>query len=442
MYTAYIGKRLIELINQREGKDYTAKAFFDEVYVPLFFMDMRFLQFVNNSKFDQAYKQKGKTPLTTEILVNALAGQHEKILKDAPDGSFFLGGAAAEASAGTSGQVTDIALPISDHEVYASWIGAAMGVGVSGGLNILIDADEVLLALYEGWFQYRKYMSQTPTLKPHQVNTWNGYWLANVFSDYYDADYPFASKTPPVKTDAKTGVASLETTSWINVIFALSEKMPKKMLNTYVYSLSQMNTTVGFIAIELPAIRSFYELYQQISKENFIENTESLATLYDTALGFQKACELGKIGIPALEPKQLREYMPSGQREAKPFKPPKDQNDPIVITYNLYQTWIIAMLNNKQLIELTQSFASVLNDFSNQKDRSKTTNSRNVEELLKSPNRRQFIEQLAKMLENKDNMGNADQFDQLSDTVVLMPTTDFPLFMALLKLKYAVAQTK
>lgn len=438
MYTAYIGKRLIELINQREDKKYTAKAFFDEVYVPLFLGDRRFLQIVNNSEFDQVFVIR-KTNYTKEKFTEALDAQHEKIQNNVPDSSFFVGGAAAKPSAKTSGQVTDIALPIGENEVYASWIGAAMGVGVSGGLNILIDADEVLLALYDGWFKYREYMKQTPMLKPHQVNTWNGYWITNVFDNRYDANYPFA-EIPPIKTDAKTGIASIETTPWLKVIFALTQKMPEKLLNTYVYALSQMNTTVGFIAVELPAIHSFNELYQQISKESFIESTDAFTSLYDTALGFQKACELGKIGIPALEPKQLREYIPSGRKEAKPFKSPKDQNDPLIITYNLYQTWIIAMLNNKQLIELTKQFASVLNDFSNQKDRSKMTKIRSVDELLKAQNRKQFIEQLAKMLE--ENKENADQFDQLTDTVVLMPTTDFPLFMALLKLKYAVAQSK
>ncbi len=387
------------------------------------------------------YLLSEKPIIQKKSFTEALDAQHEKIQNNVPDSSFFVGGAAAKPSAKTSGQVTDIALPIGENEVYASWIGAAMGVGVSGGLNILIDADEVLLALYDGWFKYREYMKQTPMLKPHQVNTWNGYWITNVFDNRFDADYPFANKTPNVKTDAKTGIASIETTSWVQVIFALAEKMPKTVLNTYVYSLSQMNTTVGFVSVELPAVRFLNELYQQISRESsVIKNTDSLETLYDTALGFQKACELGKIGIPALEPKQLREYIPSGRKEAKPFKSPKDQYDPLIITYNLYQTWIIAMLNNKQLIELTKQFASVLNDFSNQKDRSKTTKSRSVDELLKAQNRKQFIEQLAKMLE--ENKENADQFDQLTDTVVLMPTTDFPLFMALLKLKYAVAQSK
>lgn len=439
MYTAYIGKRLIELVNQREGKERSAQEFFDEVYIPLFFMNERYLQHVNNSKFDQAYKQKKKTPLTTEVLANALNGQHEKILTDAPDGSFFLGGAAAEASAGTSGQVTDLALPITEHEVYASWIGAAMGVGVSGGLNILIDSDEVLLALYEGWYRYREYLTQTPNLKPHQVNTWNGYWLTNVFDNFFDEYYPFANKTPNIKTDVKTGMASIETTSWIKVILALAEKMPKQTLNTYVYSLSQMNTTVGFISVELPAVRSLKGLYQQISLDSGVLPTESLDTLYDTALGFQRACELGKIGIPALEPRQLREYMP-GRGTNKPFKPPKDKDDPIIITYTIYQTWIIAMLNNQQLIDLTTKIAAVLNEFTSQGERGKKVNSNAVDKLLDAKNRREFIEKIADFI--KSDEGNATSFDELGNTIVLMPATDFPLFMALLKLKYAVAKTK
>lgn len=439
MYTAYIGRRLIELVNRRQKKSRNAKEFYDEVYIPLFFLNERYLQHVNNSKFDQAYKQKGKTPLSISVLETALTGQHEKIQKDAPDGSFFLGGAAAELSAGTSGQVTDIALPITPDEVYASWIGAALGIGVSGGLNLLIDSDEVLSALYDGWFRYREYMNQTPSLKPHQVNTWNGYWLTNVFDSRFDPGYPFVNKAPNIKTDSKTGIASIETTSWVQVIFALAEKIPNTALNTYVYSLSQMNTTVGFISIELPAVRFLEELYQQICRESkVVKNADSLRTLYDTAFGFQKACELGKIGIPALEPRQLREYIPGNRKEEKHFKIPKDKSDPVLITYTVYQTWIIAMLNNQQLIELTRKIASVLKDYANQGDRAKKVNSNAVDELIKSPHRRQFIEKLAELV--RSHSSEKTTFDELADTVVSMPATDFPLFIALLKLKYAVAQ--
>ena len=453
MYTAYIGKRLIELINQREGKDYTAKAFFDEVYVPLFFGKDRYLLWINNSPFDQAYKSStpqkppkkdGKPkkpkkiiPITDEILEKALKELHFKVKNVPLDGSFFLGGAASESKAPTSGQVTDISLPISEHEVYASWIGAAMGVGV-GDLNILVDADEVLWELYNGWIQYRKYMSQTPTLKPHQVNTWNGYWLTNVFDDYYDADYPFASKTPPIKTDTNTGVASLETTSWIKVIFALSKKMPKRMLNSYVYSLSQMNTTVGFIAIELPAISSFRDLYRQILAHQEVLAVEGLEMLYDTPMGFQKACELGKIGIPALEPNELKEYIFSNKGEGKAFKPPKDSKE--TNNFILYQTWIIAMLDNQKLVELSQKSAIVLLDFANQKDRGKTTNRQLVDSLLESAYLRQFIERLEELI--KKSPSEVSIFENLFETIVSISTSNFPMFKALLRIRYAIEQAK
>ena len=166
MYTAYIGRRLIDLLNARNQTQQTVAEFFQGEYFSLFFDDERFLQHVNNSKFDQAYKQKGKSPLTPSLRADVLAAQQTRIESDVPDGSFFLGGAAAESSAGTSGQVTDLALPITPDEVYASWIGAALGVGISGGLNILIDDDAVLLTLYDGWKQYRNYLRESPNLKP------------------------------------------------------------------------------------------------------------------------------------------------------------------------------------------------------------------------------------------------------------------------------------
>lgn len=441
MYTAYIGRRLIDLVNARERTQLTVQQFFDDVYFPLFFDDDRYLQHVNNSKFDQAYKQKGKTPLTVAVRANVLLAQHQRIQNDAPDGSFFLGGAAAELTAGTSGQVTDIKLPITPDEVYASWIGAALGIGVSGGLNMLADADEVLLALFDGWQVYRTYLDATPNLKPHQINTWNGWWITNAFARRFDPAHPFAERQPIVKTDKTSGGASLETQKWVNVIFGLARKIPRR-LTTYVYSLSQMNTTVGFVMVELPRIVMVErDAYKQLfgKQGNFKE--DALDELYNTELGFQKACELGIIGIRALEPASLREYMPGARGPGKPFKVPKDKDDPIRITYTIYQIWIIAMLNNQQLLNLTQRIAAVLTQAgSDTSQRGKKVNRNAVGDLLESGQRRQLIERMAAFVEASPEQ--AELFDEIGDTIVRMPATDFPLFMALLKLKYAVAQAK
>ncbi|WP_077924494.1 hypothetical protein [Spirosoma sp. 209] len=440
MYTAYIGRRLIDLVNARDGKTRTVPQFFDEVYYPLFFNDDRYLQHVNNSKFDQAYKQKGKTPLTEAVRTSVLAAQHHRIQNDAPDGSFFLGGAAAELTAGTSGQVTDIKLPITPEEVYASWIGAALGIGVSGGLNVLVDADEVLVALYDGWPVYRSYLNATPNLKPHQINTWNGWWITTVFNRRFDPLRPFQEKSPDVKTDKTSGGASLETQKWINIIFALARKAPRR-LTTYVYSLSQMNTTIGFVTIDLPKVVVVErDVYSQLigSQGGFKE--EALGDLYNTELGFQKACELGVIGLQALEPASLGEYMPNSKGPGKPFKAPKDDKDPILITYTIYQIWIIAMLNNQKLLELSERMAAMLTQVSDPTKRGKTGGSNLVNDLVNTTNRPQLIERFAKLIDKVPNQH--PMLNEIASTIAVMPLTDIPLFIALLKLKYAVEEAK
>ena len=60
MYTAFIGRRLLDLYNihRRDGPLLSPRQFFDEVFFPLVFDDDRYLMLANNSKFDQIAKQK------------------------------------------------------------------------------------------------------------------------------------------------------------------------------------------------------------------------------------------------------------------------------------------------------------------------------------------------------------------------------------------------
>lgn len=441
MYTAYIGRRLVDLLNTRDQSQRTVSEFFSGEYFELFFDNERYLQHVNNSKFDQAYKQKGKSPLTLSLRATVLAAQQTRIENDAPDGSFFLGGAAAEVTAGTSGQVTDIQLPVSPDEVYASWIGAALGIGVSGGMNVLVDNDDVLLALYDGWKFYRRYLTQSPDLKPHQVNTWNGWWITNVFRYGYDPANPFENQ-PDVKVDKTSGGAVLETQKWVKVVFSIARKLSgQTSLTTYVYALSQMNTTVGYIQIKLPEIVSVErELRRQLFARRGNLNDEAIDDLYNTEMGFQKACTLGAIGIQTLEPESLREYMPKPAGGGKPLKSPKTPNDSLWITYTIYQTWLIAMLDNQQLLTLSEEIAQMLASITDVSQRGKKTNYNLVLGLVESESRPKFLGQLAEL--TKAAPEQHELLDQAGNTIATLPIVQMPLFMALLKLKYAVAEAK
>lgn len=192
MYHSVIGKRLVECVNRRDGTAHTVRGFFDSVYIPMFFGSARMLQNVNNSPFDQAIT-KQKKPFTSQLQADCLNQVHSKVQGQAPDASFFLGGPASGSTETTSGQVTSMRVPVSEEDIYASWIGAALGLTVQGGMILLIDAEDVLLATYDGWSKYREFLKQTPTLKPLQVNAWNGQWVAAQMQEAQDF-YPTLDK--------------------------------------------------------------------------------------------------------------------------------------------------------------------------------------------------------------------------------------------------------
>ncbi len=167
MYTSYIGKKFLAQWNERAGKQLTAREFFDQVQFPLFFADDKHLMHVSNSPFFQKVTEEDlKSGLSeAEIRRRKL---HDSVRTKKPNCSFYVGYAAEDIAATTSGQVTDmlgkatqpesselVLFPIADkvlarplkideEEIYASWIGAALGAGVEGGFCWLIDRPEVL----------------------------------------------------------------------------------------------------------------------------------------------------------------------------------------------------------------------------------------------------------------------------------------------------------
>ncbi len=425
MYHSVTGKRLVECLNQRDGTTYTVRQFFDKIYVPLFFGSARLLQYVNNSPFDQEIS-KQKKAVTQALLGDCLQRVHDKVQGLEPDASFFLGGPASGSTETTSGQVTSMRVPVSDEDVYASWIGAALGLTVQGGFTLLIDSDDVLLMTYDGWVQYRRLLEQTPNLKQFQINTWNGQWVANRMSKAFDFD-------PAADKDGN----ALETQPWVQLLFALSyhyREGPVHQLLAYVYSLGQSNKTVGFIRLNLPEVRRLADLYRQLYTVPPGLPPGSFEQLYNTELSFRAACERTEVGLRALRPKDVF----NAQRGIP--KPPKNVEPKQQLAFDTYQTWIIAMLNNTELMNRAKELAESLYQFRKQEERGKNTNKNMVDDLLKKRNRREFIEGLTEVLQ-KDS-AKCDLFEQAVADLLALPADNVPLFLTLLSFEYAVAVAK
>ena len=429
MYTAYVGRRLIDLYNEHrhDGPALSPQGFFDGVVFPVVFDDARYLFWPNNSPFAQpTYSGKREDPAVRQ---EALAETHEKISKvTQPLGHLFMGGMADGPMETTSGQVSTVGASTQPEEAYCSWVGALAGAGLKGGLSMLIDHDEVLLALLDGWFAYRSYLDQTPGLKGNQVETWNGHWLTHRFGYDYRADDPLRDLELP--TTKSTGIKTKE---WAAVLFALAGALPDKTPTVYLYSLGQTNETVGFRQLHLPEVQRLSSLHEKLFGHVEGVSSRSLAEMYDTQYSIYKACEQGTIGLRALKPDKLRDYMPGGKKNKipKPTRSANKQN-----RYRIYQTWIVAMLNNEELITLTEETAQALRDHAASGTKGRTTSKRRAEEVLKAGHRRAFLDALTAVLE--EDGSRADHFNKVADQVVKMPASDFPLFATLLRLKYTV----
>lgn len=195
MITTLVGKTFLKAYNDKYNTQYEAKEFFEDIFFQLFFNHPKYLQWVTNSPFVQMKKGQKVYSLSLEERNEKLVDFSDKVDTLNPDASFAIGFPAAEIKefASTSGLVTDLAISTSEEEVYYSWFGGALGIGVAGGYSILINEPDILLEVFEGWKFYRKYLND-PTLEKlrgNQINSWNGQWLTYKLGKHFRNDFLF-----------------------------------------------------------------------------------------------------------------------------------------------------------------------------------------------------------------------------------------------------------
>jgi hypothetical protein len=456
MYTSYIGKKFLEhyKIVEKKADSYSACNFFDEIMFPVFFNNDKHLMHVGNSPFFQSPKSEEKIDKTELEEIDKTLQKYQKEnpsitfhnfktaiqfhnfkekVKGEPGMSIYVG-AAADISAGTSGQDTDMPQKITSEDMYLSWIGAALGIGVSGRLVLLINNEDILWKIYNGWSIYRNYLNQTKNLKDKQIETWNGNWLNHCLGFDFNDNNPMEGfnisldQAPDNKNSGS--LLAISTLNWPKIIFKLSLFYNKnKSLIAYVYNLGQTNTTIGFVTILLYEVRRPFELRDKlfIDKKNSILSDTQIESL-EVFYSLKQACEAGVIGLKSLEPAKLKDYMPNGGKE---FKFSNNNSSDI---FSLYKLWIIAMLNKTDLLQLATQMAKSIIDLEKEATRGKTTLSQETKELLDSRSLKKFVEKLSEML----NANNALTFKDAVSELIKMPIDSFSLFITLVKFEYAV----
>jgi hypothetical protein len=390
------------------------------------------MQWVTNSPFVQMKSGQKPDKLTFEERKEKLKNLFDKVEEGIPDASFALGYPAAENKeyASTSGLVTDLEIETDDEDVYYSWIGSGLGIGVAGGFNILINDAQIALETFQGWKYYRKYLND-PTLsklRGNQINSWNGQWLTYKLGKDYDDDFDFSTLEMEKVFKVEDSLAEVNTVNWSNLFFSLSNWYPGKVLNAYIYSFGQTNKTIGFIPIYLKAGKRLRDVFNQLFHTDLPFNNKDFQSFF--GMHIKRACEIGNIGLHALRPDSIKKYMEDSKNIS--FKKEEDN-----LIYQSYKTWLIAMIskNKEQITDYTSELAKLILRY---RSSAKGTKGKNLieKDLFGTKSKRGFIDALTEMLSDIDK-ADLEALKKLKDEAHLMTNEEFGYFSTLLKFDYA-----
>ncbi|MEX2336295.1 MAG: hypothetical protein WD555_03390 [Fulvivirga sp.] len=435
MITSVIGRTFLNAYNEKYNKKLSPKEFFETTYWELFYNHPKYMQWVTNSPFVQMKKGQKPHLLNEADRIEKLENLFEKAGNESPDASFALGFPASEAKeyASTSGLVSDVLIPVDEDEVYLSWIGSGLGIGVAGGFTILFDNPLITLKTFEGWNVYRKYLNDPvlEKLRGNQINTWNGQWLTySMNPEEFREDFDFSELTDQGIFKVEANLAEVNTVNWSQLFFSLSQQFPKTEMMGYVYGFGQTNKTIGFIPFQLKSGSRLKDVYRQLFGGTY-SNHKEFESLF--GMHIKRACELGSIGLQALRPESLKKYMNEDKNLS--FKKEED-----TINYQAFKTWLVAMLtrNKEEITDYTIELAKTIQKY--RAEGTKLDRKTLIEkELFASPTKKGFIEALTKMVKDLEGT-DLLTIKKLKDEVHLMTNEEYSYFCTLLKFDYAFVE--
>ncbi len=464
MYTSVVGKTFLKEYNRRNGTEYSAKEFFDKEVFEQIFNHEKYLLWAGNSPFVQGLSKNKPFFEPAERLEN-LSKLHSKITSGERDASIALGFPASENKeyATTSGLVTDLEMPSDDDDVYLSWIGGTLSLGVAGGYSILFDDPEITYATFEGWRHYRRFLNDPlfEKLKPYKLNTWNGQWLAYRFDEWFNEDFNFmVLEKEEVFSTSEKGV-EINTVSWSKLFFSLSTFLETESATAHIFSLGSTNKTIGFIPFQFQSGRNLISTYQKLfgEEEYSIKRTSEFDAFFGRHI--KRACEMGSIGLHALRPESLKNYF-GDAKNLKFYSPKTDQkkgeseedfrkrlevettkSKSVIISYQTYKTWLVAMLskNKTDVSNFSRDIAQALVRY--RAGGRKLDRKNLLEKEFFQTNKIKMLEALNKIVASDDvEQEVKDKMNVLRDQVHFLTREDFAYFITLLKFDYGYAEFK
>lgn len=437
MITSIVGKTFLDAYNEKYKTNLSPKQFFEDVYFELFYNHPKYLQWVTNSPFVQMKTGQKPEKLNIEERKEKLSNLFEKITNEEPDASFALGYPASETKeyASTSGLVSNVKINTTSDDIYLSWIGSGLGIGVAGGYTLLFNDSAITLQTFEGWRTYRKYLNDEALskLRGNQINTWNGQWLAYSFKPAFNERFDFAKLTNEEFFNIESTLIEVNTVKWTQLFFAFSQMYPDSELTAYVYGFGQTNKTIGFIPFLFKSGKKIKLVYNKLFGGDYQIDKKQFENLF--GMHIKRACELGSVGLQALRPENLKKLM----YDSKNISFNKDVD---IIIYHAYKTWLVAMLtkNKEEITDYTLELARIILKYRNAGSKNDRKNLIE-QDLFGSKTKKGFIDALTIMIKDLETQ-DLETIKTLKDELHLMTNEEYGYFCTLLKFDYAFMEKK
>ena len=105
------------------------------------------------------------------------------------------------------------------------------------------------------------------------------------------------------------------------------------------------------------------------------------------------------------------------------------------ITFNTYLIWILAMLNNEKLWDMSREFAEQLLKYEAGAGKGRKDRTNNVNQLLESVSTKQFLLNLIPIVKDEEERTG---YENMGKMVNMMPKDNSPYFNTLIRFQYAL----
>lgn len=432
----------------------SSESFFANVYFPLFYDHEKYMQWVINSPFVQNIKKqivngvKGKLKMPDEesrkVRMNQLKDKIKVKAKNGSlDGSVAIGFPASKLTDNASGQVSNLHIPFTSDDVFLSWIGSGLGLGLKGKYVIFINDPRILYSIFEGWavyrYEYLNHETYSKNLVPNQIDDWNTQWLYHILDEDLNQEFPLFGLNPIEKSD-KSSNMFVKNQSWFTLFYRIANFHPNTTLNSYVCSMGKTNKTIGFIPIELSAFRSLKRIYKMVLGLNF-SNAPNFLSIYkvENDDSFIKACEAGKIGINSLIPKDLRPFFITKDGKLKTLNLSKPEN---LNKLFIFKTWLLAMLNKEDMLQFSNEVAEKLSEYSDKEKDGRSKRDGEIKNFFASSSKNELLKNII-VIEEKASPSVQANLKKLRDEIhFLSNAQDWQYLILLIRFDFILQQSQ